>query len=361
MRRIMRKHAALLIAVILMLGSSLDALAEEYEAEGETLLEEGVEPYEEEPGEFDGESESPESDVDTESEPEPEPEPDPMPGTDIDIKNFVVPMENPVRDIVSVVLPIVEDRDVFSFFIDPHNFLYNSFANSEDITVEEGANLLFINRSDDRVGLSSVSDRLSIINQSTVPVDVTITATLNSIDGINLMQSSDFADRQTCDLYLALVDDEGNEQAIAEDGTASVTVRLDKAPLEAYAYEYDEESGEYRYAYQCREIAFDTYSFGLKGACNKEGNWSLLSGQPKVLISWNVEPVMGETDVSDTEREGAAAQNADQLREVESVEPAPVSEPDGESDIWEEAGDIPEDDMIGSGSEEVFFPDESSQ
>ncbi len=41
-----------------------------------------------------------------------------------------------------------------------------------------------------------------------------------------------------------------------------------------------------------REIEFPTYSFGLKGSCNKDGEWYNITGKPKVLLSWNVVPIV---------------------------------------------------------------------
>ncbi len=222
---------------------------------------------------------------------------------------IAVETDAPETDIYSVILPVVEDKDPFNFFIDPKNILYNSFKDSDEVTVEEGANLLFINRTEEKVGLSGNSDKLSIINQSTMPVDVTITATIENIEGINLVQTEDFGDSEECDLYLALTDENGNEIPLSKEGEVTLTVRLDKAPIEAYAYVLDEESGEYRYAYQMLEdIVFSSYSVGIKGSANKEGDWTIPTGKPKVQVSWHVEPVK-EEDSEDSNEPAEDAQN----------------------------------------------------
>lgn len=214
--------------------------------------------------------------------------------------NTLIPTENitvPVKshEIISVVLPVVEERDPFSFFIDPLQIFYNTFGNSGgDVTVEEDTYLLFYNHNERGYTLSSQSDRLTITNKSTVPVEVTITAKIENVDGITVMQEEAFEDRDSCDLYLALVDSDGNEQPLSEDGEVSVTVELDRAPLDAYAYMLDEDTGEYQYACRLADAAFDTYSFGLKGACNEKGDWTGISGNPHVTISWNVEHVVSE-------------------------------------------------------------------
>ena len=229
-----------------------------------------------------------------------------------------VPTER--NEIISVVLPVVEERDLFSFFIDPLHIFYNTFGNSGgDITVEEDACLLFYNHDGSEYTLSSRSDSLDIINKSTVPVEVTITVKLEDADEITIMQNKEFENRDSCEMYLALVDNEGNEQPLSENGEVTVIVNLDRAPLDAYAYvpcdpvtgpaisriprsvpltgyiyELCEDTGEYRYAYQSGEVAFDIYSFGLMGVCNDKGDWTSISSKPHVTVSWNVEPVFFE-------------------------------------------------------------------
>lgn len=208
-------------------------------------------------------------------------------------KNVTVPTVS--SELISVELPMIEERNPFNFFIDPLHIFYNTFSNSGgDITVEEDTCLLFYNRHESGDALSSRSDSLEIINRSTVPIEVTITAKIENAGGIAVVQDKDFADRNSCDLYLALVDNEGNEQPLSGDGEVSIAVYLDRAPLDAYAYVLNEDTGEYQYVCQSEDVAFDTYSFGLIGACNEKGDWANISGRPHVTISWNVEPVVPE-------------------------------------------------------------------
>lgn len=209
------------------------------------------------------------------------------------VEKVTVLTEN--KEIISVVLPVVEERNPFSFFIDPLHIFYNTFGSSGgDIMVEEGTCLLFHNRDEGEYTLSSRSDSLNIINQSTVPVKVTITAKLENIEGISMMQANEFENRESCDLYLAFVDNEGNEQPLSEDGVVTVTVYLDRALSDAYIYMFHEDTGEYQYISQIGDVVFDTYSFGLVGACNENGDWTGINGKPYVTVSWEVEPIVPE-------------------------------------------------------------------
>lgn len=235
------------------------------------------------------------------------------------MKNDTVPTESITvptgkDEIVSVILPVIEERDPFSFFIDPLHIFYNTFGNSGgDITVEKDTYLLFYNRDESEYTLSSRSDSLEIINKSTVPVEVTITARLEEVDGISVMQEAVFEDRSSCDLYLALVDNEGNEQPLSEDGEVSVTVNLDRAPLDAYAYVFNEDTEEYEYVCRAGDVAFDTCSFGLTGACNEKGDWTGISGTPHVTISWNVEPVIPDSPDTAAGDEEPVAENKESV------------------------------------------------
>ena len=243
--------------------------------------------------------------------------------------NVTVPVEKNETEIVSVVLPIVEDTNIFNFFIDPQNFLFRAYAETPNVYVEEGANLLFVRRADDNYYLGCESDKLSVINKSTVPIVVTVTARFEGVNGLSLVEYNDFSHSTDCEMYLALIDDEGNELSLSEDGEVSFEIELDRAPLEAYAYEYDEATGVYRYACEMREIEFPTYSFGLKGSCNKDGEWYNITGKPEVLLSWNVVPLIEDKpeeeikpilDIfNDTDSEVPEAEEDEELQEEQSL------------------------------------------
>ncbi len=231
---------------------------------------------------------------------------------------FTVQTDRVDNEIISVVLPTVEVGDTFSFFIDPQNILYNSYADSDDVYVEEGVHMLFINRADGGYSLSSSSDMLDIVNRSTVPVEITATASLENIDSINVLNSRDIGDSNTCDMYLALVDEDGNEYPLIADGEVSFTVRLDKVPIDAYAYEYDEESGEYVYASQISDVAFDSFFMGLTGDCSATDNWADININPVVKISWSVEPIIDDIVISEDVSEDGESEDVDSVSQNEA-------------------------------------------
>lgn len=202
------------------------------------------------------------------------------------------------EEIYSVLFPVINEEgpSPFDFIIDPQNMLFKMGTSAYGGgTVEEGANILFYNH-DGEYGFSSHSDGLKVYNRSTVPVAITISARMTRIDGIELVDSPDFEDADSCQLYMALVDDDGNEIPLKEDIEVSHTVEMRKAPDNAYCYSYDEESASYRFGLSTdpKNIDFDSYSFGLTGSCNPKGNWWEIRKRPRVVVNWKVEPLEDE-------------------------------------------------------------------
>ena len=230
------------------------------------------------------------------------------------------------EEIVSVILPTEASESPIDFCIDPQGLIFETdAAKYGGGTVEEGANILFHNHKSDEYDFSSKSDPFKITNQSTVPVDVTITAHIDDLGSITMADSRDFPEDQAV-IYLALLDDDGNEVPLSADEDISLTVNMRAASMRAYAYVYDEDAGEYRYGYLVNpgDDYFDTYSFGLVGDCNESDAWEEISESPKVTATWKVEPVMDDDD-SDPEGE---EQDQDVSEDVtgEEVQDEAVSE-----------------------------------
>ena len=210
------------------------------------------------------------------------------------------------EEIISVDLPTVGDESPFDFYIDPQGLLYETDGiKYGGGVVEEGAYLLFRNHNDGEYDFSRYSDRLSVTNRSTVPVIVKITAKISDIGDLRMDQDGVFDGEDDPAIYLAIVDDEGNERVLSEDGEVSVEIEMNQAPSEAYTYHYDESTDSYGYIYQSDEDkSFDTYSFGLRGECNANADWRVTDACPRVMVTWSVDPVYPENhDKSDIETE----------------------------------------------------------
>ncbi|MCH5259104.1 MAG: hypothetical protein J1F18_05085 [Lachnospiraceae bacterium] len=214
------------------------------------------------------------------------------------VETIMLPTQVVGDDVVSMGIPIVSDSEtsVFDFILDPQRLLYRTDAvRYGGGVVEEDATLLFYNK-EGEYDFSQHSDWLTVTNRSTVPVRVTITARVMDIGDIKLVESADFAESTEPDVYLAIVDDQGNIQPLSADGQASVSFEMDAAPENTYVFRLDEETHTYQYGMSMNpnRINFDTYSFGLIGACNSDAEWQDLSVHPMITVTWYVEPIIPE-------------------------------------------------------------------
>ena len=248
------------------------------------------------------------------------------------------------EEIISVDLPTVGDESPFDFYIDPQGLLYDTGAvRHGGGVVEEGAYLLFHNHDEGEYDFSGRSDRLKVTNRSTVPVNITITAKISDLGDLRMDQDGSFEDEDDCAIYLAIVDDEGNERVLSEDGEVSVEVELSSAPSEAYTFRYDESTDTYEYVYQNDEdISFDSYSFGLRGECNANADWSGISASPRVMVTWSVDPVMPDRpEETDEDIEKETSEEISDKQDLEDVSEE-VEEPatdDEEKDANTEGND----------------------
>ena len=214
------------------------------------------------------------------------------------VESIMLPTQVVGDDVVSMSIPVVSDSEtsVFDFILDPQRLLYRTdAARYGGGVVEEDAPLLFYNKEGD-YNFSHHSDWLTVTNRSTVPVQVTITAQVTDIGDIKLVESADFAESTDPDVYLAIVDDQGNIQPLSADGQASVSFEMDAAPENTYVFRLDEETHTYQYGMSMdpASINFDTYSFGLVGACNSDAEWQNISVHPMIAVTWYVEPIIPE-------------------------------------------------------------------
>ena len=266
------------------------------------------------------------------------------------------------EEIISVDLPTVGDESPFDFYIDPQGLLYDTGAvRHGGGVVEEGAYLLFHNNSDGEYDFSRNSDRLSVTNRSTVPINVKITAMISNLGELRMDQDGKFDGEDDPAIYLAVVDDEGNECVLSEDGETSVEIELERAPSEAYTYRYDESTDSYEYVYQGNEdISFDSYSFGLRGECNANADWDGIRAYPRVTVTWSVNPIYSDReDVEEADEvEKEPMEKVDEMSE-ESVENEEDTERDKETDdVMEDAS---EDDIEDDAYDDVITEEDMEE
>lgn len=204
-------------------------------------------------------------------------------------------MEGSVNtDIYQVVMP-TNAEGVFDFILDPQGLINETGAAAYDGKTFEEDSTVFFRRMDGEVeeDYSSKSDAVTIVNKSSMAVDVSLKVEVvaSSMEGIAMTDDGEFKDDTSASLYLA-VDDGENVVPIGKGG-ASIETTIGAAPDGAYEYAYDSENDRYTYGLRgdLDEDVFDAYSFRLVGAANGKGDWSELTGEtPEIVITWNVMP-----------------------------------------------------------------------
>lgn len=207
-------------------------------------------------------------------------------------------------DVYQVILP-TDVNGIFDFVFDPQKLIEETDAAAYGGTSFEKGATVYFHRSDGQVAeeYSSSSDHVTIINRSTVPVDIQIDVAMSteSLSGITMTADRSFTNDASTSLYLALIDGEYTVPVGTENSCIRTT--LPAAPEEAFEYGYDQEQGKYtcRLKEDLNGIQFPEYSFQLTGAVNEKGNWAELGNvSPLVNVTWKVTP--GQSIHSDAEK-----------------------------------------------------------
>ncbi len=229
-------------------------------------------------------------------------------------------------DVYQVVLPTDVDG-IFDFVLDPQKLIEETNAAAYGgKTFEKGATVFF-HRSDGHTAeeYSSSSDHVTIINRSTVPVDVEVDISISpdSLGSITMTEDRGFINDTNTSLYMALTDGERTVPVKMEGSSIHTTIPA--APEAAFEYSYDQERGEYSYGLKedLNGISIPEYSFQLTGAVNEKGDWSTVGDVALLVnVTWNVTSAQG----LDFGEENNVDQNADSesspvLSEIQKTAP----------------------------------------
>ena len=264
------------------------------------------------------------------------------------VESIMLPTQVVGGDVVSMSIPVVSESEtsVFDFILDPQGLLYETDAiRYGGGRVEEGATLLFHNK-EGEYDFSRRSDWLTVTNRSTVPVRVTVTAQVTDFGDVRLAESADFGESTEPEVYLAIEDDQGNILPLSADAQTTINLEMASAPKNTYVFRMDEENHTYEYGMNMDSsmVDFDTYSFGLIGACNSNAEWQNISVNPTITVTWYVEPLMPE----EQEEAPAADHNTNDK----------TNTPNDEDKSFDKSGDVDDE---SDRSDESNHGDESDQ
>lgn len=204
-------------------------------------------------------------------------------------------------DVFDVVFPTVSDG-TFNYILDPDGLIAQTGGDKySGKTFESGKSLYFLRSTASNAtpanNYMNTSDEITVVNKSTQDIDLTVTAKVAAVDGIEMATSSNAFRSDGPALYLAVsgkgsADATATEKAITTDGIAlSPTIAAD---TDAYEVVWNATTNQYEKdkttAAQADNYAgFKSYTFQLTGACNNHAGWSSLEGQaPSVDLVWSV-------------------------------------------------------------------------
>lgn len=220
-------------------------------------------------------------------------------------------------DIVSgLIVPTIAD-ETLNFILDPNELIKNTAAakykpDNEYVQFENGKHFFFKNADNN---YSSRSDEITVKNNSSKKVDVTVEATLSKYDGITLSGSEDFsADDEGKMVYIAL-----NKQTTGAAVNAAMTETgcklneaLDGVADTGFDYTYNTEEEKYEKVLK-DNVDGQSYTFYLNGEANPAADWSSVSNsvKPELDLIWSLENHVGNTNpgIAETEFAISTTQN----------------------------------------------------
>lgn len=193
------------------------------------------------------------------------------------------------KDVVAVTLPTDSNTTTFAYKMDPEGLIAaTNNAKYSDATFEPGANVYFQSATNT---WTKDSAKLKVINRGTVDVDVTVIAKTAANDKVAMSTTSTFTDDTdtAAKLYLGLKVANQPEVAVDTTDTAGKVVVGLKGNKDNYEIT-SVEGGGYGYTAKAGvpDTAWNSFEFGMTGACNPYGNYSAenLAGS-NVTVTWS--------------------------------------------------------------------------
>lgn len=213
------------------------------------------------------------------------------------------------KEVVAVTLPTDSNTTTFAYKMDPEGLIAaTNSAKYSGQSFEEGANVYF--QSAENTWTKN-SAKLKVINRGTVDVDVTVAAKTDANSNITMSTTKTFESTDTAaKLYLGLLVANQPEVAVDTTDTAGkVTVGL-KGNSANYGITLVDGGG---YGYTAKadipETAWNSFEFGMTGACNPNGDYSATGlGGSNVTVTWSY--AVREDDSSATLLEANAVADA---------------------------------------------------
>lgn len=205
------------------------------------------------------------------------------------------------KSVLSVTLPTDSDTTTFKYTIDPEGLIAETQAAKYPGTTYASDTGEYFQTSDKNY--TDKSAKLKVTNVGSVDADVTVAVSVAENSGITAMKASNgFTEGGAEELYLGLLVNTGAAEAVTgfgDSGKLSKTVGLKGRPAN---FEVQYKDSKYVYAAKdgVADTAWNSFEFGLEGACNKKGDYSADNfAVPTVTVTWSYKehPANGGADM----------------------------------------------------------------
>ncbi len=189
------------------------------------------------------------------------------------------------KEVVAVTLPTATSA-TFSYKMDPEGLIAATQGTKHPgATFEEGKNVYFLSSANT---WTSESEKLKVVNKGTVDVDVTVSAKTAANADLAMSATDSFAaDDDAAKLYLGLKVADKTAVAVDTGETGKLTVGL-----KGNEDNYEIAAIDSGYAYNTKagvpDTAWNSFEFGLTGACNPKGDYSKAGlAASNVTVTWS--------------------------------------------------------------------------
>lgn len=193
------------------------------------------------------------------------------------------------KNVLSVQLPTSPAATTFAYTMDPEGLIAaTEGAKDKEASFETGATVYFLSAPKT---YTKDSAKLKVVNKGTVDADVTVKAE-TAVNANVTMATSDTFTGTNAELYMGLKVANKNAVAVKATGDAtpaSVVVGVKGAP-DNYEVKYDEATKKYSYVAKTglNDTAWNSFEFGLTGACNPKGDYSASGlAAADVTVTWS--------------------------------------------------------------------------
>lgn len=222
--------------------------------------------------------------------------------------------------IFRVVVPtqrVTGDPDLFDFILDPQELIDQTAAKKYikgakidgssgnkmvSVNSYKKSSLYFVNSANGVKSLTDTSDELSIINKSTMDVDVSVNAKVTPAGGISVSTDKTFAGNKSASMYLGFVrtSPSAKDEAAISDNDAEYIDQATLGNAKSFYKVSANDDGTVTYDIPSQNAsgvsesqnAYATYKFKLTGTTNTKGDWGSVNAGtgPAVQITYHLMP-----------------------------------------------------------------------